>query len=368
MNIRIHRKRGFTLIELLVVIAIIAILIALLLPAVQQAREAARRTQCKNHLKQFGLALHNYHDIHNRFPPRQGGSGSGSVAGNPAALSAARTSYAGHVFLLPMLEQAPLYAEIMAFNPNITSFNAYFYTGKNNPNFQCPSDPGSSDPIVPARTAGLNNYVYSSGDTFGDSTTQTSCSPSAPLRVAPSRGMFGALLCYGFRDCTDGTSNTIAMAERSKPVAAIDAAGLVVGVSPLTVPLQCSSLYNRATKKYLIPAAPNNDSAPGYRAYAGNAFFASFSTVLPPNSAHCYDGSVVCGSLHWSPVLASASSSHVGGAQVLMTDGSVRFISENIDTGNQSATIPAMTAGNASPYGVWGALGTRAGGEVINEF
>lgn len=364
MSLKSYR-RGFTLIELLVVIAIIAVLIALLLPAVQQAREAARRSTCKNNLKQFGLALHNYHDVFNMFCPRQGGGGSGSVAGGAGAGS--RTGYAGHYFLLPYLDAAPLYNQLTGAAP-IVPWHTSFYTGRKNPNFECPSDPGQVDPVVPGRTAGLNNYVYSSGDSMGDSATQAGCSNTAPLRTAPTRGMFGALLCYGLRDATDGSSNTIAMAERIKATGSPRGVGLVVGVSPLTNPLQCSALYNRTTRSYLIDASPLNDSAPGYRAYAGNAFFASFSTATPPNSASCYDGSVVCGSLHWSPTLTSASSFHTGGAQVLMCDGAVRFVSENIDSGNQSATLPGYTAAGTSPYGVWGALGTRQAGEVVGEF
>ncbi len=365
--LRSSRRQGFTLIELLVVIAIIAILIALLLPAVQQAREAARRTQCKNNLKQFGLALHNYHDVYNRFCPRQGGSGSGSAPPVNVSTGGARTAYAGHIFLLPYVEQANLYTTIMSFSPNITPFNTWFW-GKPAPEgFSCPSDPGQVDPIVAARTSGLNSYVYSAGDSVGDSQTNPGTNNTI-LLARPTRGMFGALVCYGFRDCTDGTSNTVAMAERARATSGPRGQGLVVGVSPLTNPAQCNALFNRQTKRYLIDAAPLNDSAPGYRPFGGNAFFAAFSTAAPPNSAHCYDGAVVLNSVHWNPTLASASSYHVGGVQVLMCDGSVRFISENIDSGNQGATIPAITGSGPSPYGVWGALGTRDGGEVVGEF
>jgi hypothetical protein len=234
--------------------------------------------------------------------------------------------------------------------------------------FNCPSDPGTIDPVIAVRTAGLNSYVYCSGDSVGDSTTQAGCSAANPIQVRPTRGLFGAMLCYGVRDAVDGSSNTIAMAEKARATGAPRGRGLVVGVSPLTNPAQCAALYNRTLQEYLIDALPNNDSAPGYRAFAGNAFFASFSTALPPNSAHCYDGGSVCGSLHWSPVLASASSYHVGGAHALMGDGAVKFISENIDAGNSAATIPAINGSGRSPYGVWGALGTRGANEVVGEF
>jgi hypothetical protein len=158
------------------------------------------------------------------------------------------------------------------------------------------------------------------------------------------------------------------MAERARAVSSPRGRGLVAGVAPLNTAAQCAALYNRTTQTYNINAAPLNDSAPGYRAFAGNAFFVSVSTALPPNSASCYDGSVVLNSIHWNPTLASAGSWHVGGVHGLMADGSVRFISENIDSGNQSATIPSITAGGPSPYGVWGAVGTRAGGEAIRNF
>ncbi len=365
---RSRLRNAFTLIELLVVIAIIAILIALLLPAVQQAREAARRTQCRNNLKQFGLALHNYHDVYGVFAPRQGGSGSGSAPPPSTAIGGARTGYAGHVFLLPYLDQGPRYQEIMGTVPNAVPWSSPLFVGRSAPEaFNCPSEPGSVDPVQPARTAGLNSYVYCSGDSIASSQTQNSAATD-PLTPRPTRGLFGALVCYGVKDCIDGSSNTIAMAERCRPIQSPRGRGLVVGVSPLTNPAQCMAMYNRTTRSYLVDAAPLNDSAPGYRGFAGNAFFAAFSTALPPNSAHCYDGSVVLNSVHWNPTLASASSYHVGGAHALLGDGSVRFISENIDTGNSGATLPSPTTSSTSPYGVFGAIGTRAGGEVVGEF
>ena len=125
-------KRGFTLIELLVVIAIIAILIALLLPAVQQAREAARRTQCKNNLKQIGLALHNYHDVHNGFP-----------MGNMIPGTHGPTAW---VAMLPFIEQAPLFNQINFsaagswwFGSGAASVNAATFSGKKIPGYICPS-------------------------------------------------------------------------------------------------------------------------------------------------------------------------------------------------------------------------------------
>ncbi len=365
------RRHAFTLIELLVVIAIIAILIALLLPAVQQAREAARRTQCKNNLKQFGLALHNYHDVYNRFCPRQGGPGTSAPIGNgPNGPGQSRTSWSGHVYLLPYMDQAPWYNEITAQRRVAWDRAAGTAFARPAPaSMNCPSDPGTLDPVVPARTQGVNSYIYCQGDSVAGSDTNPGNDAANALRVIPTRGMFGALICYGLRDCTDGSSNTIAMAEHARPFSSPRDVGLLVAASPLTAPIQCTALYDRTLRQYVIDAAPLNDSAPGYRAMAGNAFFASFSTAVPPNSASCFDATVTLNSIHWNPTLRAAGSFHEGGAQVLMCDGSVRFISENIDTGNLAATLPmANASGGISPYGVWGGLGTRAGGEVIGEF
>jgi prepilin-type N-terminal cleavage/methylation domain-containing protein/prepilin-type processing-associated H-X9-DG protein len=355
-------RRGFTLIELLVVIAIIAILIALLLPAVQQAREAARRTQCRNNLKQYGLALHNYHDVFNLFPARQLGSGGSAVV---AGTFNARTSYSPNVALLPYMDGAPTFTLISGLTANMRPWDGIVpWNGAAPAMFNCASDPGHTSPH--GNTRGLASYVWSSGDSVAHSKTQPNMTVGEPLVPIGSRGAFGILTCYRMSDFTDGSSNTIGMSERARAVVGTRGRGLVVGMTPLNG-AGCNAFYDRATQMYLIDAAPLNDTAPGYRAYAGNAFFAAFNTIMPPNSANCYDTANLPGtSIHWQPGIFAASSRHVGGAHVLMMDGAVKFVSENIDSGNQSATIPAPTTSTASPFGVWGALGTRASGETAS--
>ncbi|MCA9083104.1 MAG: DUF1559 domain-containing protein [Planctomycetaceae bacterium] len=356
------RSRGFTLIELLVVIAIIAILIALLLPAVQQAREAARRTQCKNNLKQLGLALHNYHDVFGKFVYMKGGS-TGASAQPRTGHNYNRRS--GIISLFPYFDMANLYNQIEAGDPSVPIPPGgpapwYSWNGWNqkSPALRCPTDPGVQRP------RGVNNYAFSRGDFIGTGTGNGRDSQDG-------NGMFAFRSTFAVRDVLDGTSNTIAMSERviasfgrnGKGSPTVQE-GILTNVTGITTsPGSCLAAAAAITKgnRYTTWSAVKGKFSSTY--CDGQPENVAFNTVLPPNAPSCTndtnnnsDGAVS---------VLSASSYHTGGVQVLMCDGAVRFISENIDTGNLGV---ATSRGSASPYGVWGALGTRGGGETIGEF
>lgn len=348
-NIVRERRRGFTLIELLVVIAIIAILIALLLPAVQQAREAARRSTCKNNLKQLGLALHNYHDVFGMFVLRRGGTNTGPI-NNSSRLS-------GFVGLLPYMDQAPLFNKISAGDSTNPPFGPSAWTGwsvwnVSIPMLRCPSD-GRNKQIV--RT---NNYVFC----LGDSATS--------INGTSSRGMFPYRNGTRIRDITDGTSNTIAMSEhvRANYAPATSNAsrnrveGVAMGQAPRTNPGACMSLASGSG----WVSGTSVKGRHGTSLWDGQAERCAFNTILPPNAPSCAEGTNVnADSTH---AALAPSSMHTGGVHALMADGAVRFISSNIDTGNLNTASPSPSALSPSPYGVWGALGTKEGGEVLGEF
>ena len=362
------RRRAFTLIELLVVIAIIAILVALLLPAVQQAREAARRTQCKNNLKQFGLAMHNYHDNFNMFPYAKGGT---FGYGNASRLDGNYERRTGIVCLLPYMEQTALYSQIDAGNPTTsppvppggpapwsgTAPAPAIYSPRIS-FFSCPTDPG----IISAR--GNCSYAFSRGDYIGvDAGTGRDAQNSS--------GLFCLRRCFSMRDVTDGTSNTIAMAERVQANFGIGGKGtptikegILVNVGAITTsPGSCiaAAAAIRQGDRYTTGAAVKGRFSSIW--CDGQPEINSFYTVTPPNGPSCInDGN---GNADGAVGMFPPSSMHTGGIQAVLADGSVRFISENIDTGNLGV---ATVIGNRSPYGVWGALGTKGGGEVIGEF
>jgi prepilin-type N-terminal cleavage/methylation domain-containing protein len=364
--------RGFTLIELLVVIAIIAVLIALLLPAVQQAREAARRTQCRNNLKQLGLALHNYHDVFGMFPLGRTGT------------HLQNRRIGGFVGLLPYLDQAPLYNAIWADGGAIAAHINNVNWNTEIAMLRCPSDNfrWAAPPVAQsAYRNGKTNYRFSGGDSiwapttgsirgnqgnaFGNATANTQGMPT------PTRGMFGYNVGIPIRDCVDGTSNTIAMAEhvvaefmlgQKSAVRLIE--GTVWDVYPAATlrdnPGVCLAEIG-AGGMYRDPAVVKGFHGDRW----GEGYFERifFNTVLPPNGPSCCQGGGAGGNCETNVI--TPSSYHTGGIHALMTDGAVRFISENIHTGNLGS--PQVNSG-PSPYGIWGALGTKDGSETTGEF
>ncbi len=374
-----RRKQGFTLIELLVVIAIIAVLIALLLPAVQQAREAARRSQCKNNLKQLGLALHNYHDVYNMFCPRKGGSdgcidNGGVRSGNCNRLS-------GFMALAPYMDQAPLFNKVAAGDvANALGGGVVQPGGREGwagwvgwnsriPGLLCPSDG------LTAPAANSNNYLFCIGDSGGQPGTGTAGATTGNdiIRDATTvRGAFAFRNCYGLADFTDGSSSTICMSEgvRGSNTGLNTTAGgdysklnsIVMNQPASTNPAACMNLASGST----LIAGLTVKNWRGRHMWDGQPERVGFTTILPPNGVACSEAAN--GNADAERSALPPSSLHTGGVHCLMGDGAVRFISENIDTGNLGAANPRFSSPGASPYGVWGSLGSKSGGEVAGEF
>lgn len=364
-------KAAFTLVELLVVIAIIGILVGLLLPAVQAAREAARRMQCTNNLKQIGLSVMNYESTFKSLPVRRGGTDSG-----PNPLTRNWHNYARLSVFVPLLafvEQGNLTNRInagetvgglyfppggpSAWYPRIDGEQpTYFPWSVSIPTYQCPSD----SPI-PTRWGqhGTNSYAVNMGDTLND----------VNAGAAEMRGPFGSNTRYKrLGSITDGTSNSISFSERTAHNANNDN-GVVLNstgaqdISRFTA--QVDNVRNRPSDCKAVTIGTK--FIPGRTLKGrfgilwtdGQAERTGFNTILPPNSPSCTnDGNTAADS---NGGVFSAGSFHTGGANCAMLDGSVRFVSSSIDAGNSSA--PPVTSG-LSPYGVWGAMGTVSGGEV----
>lgn len=311
-----RRGRGFTLIELLVVIAIIAILIALLLPAVQQAREAARRTQCKNNLKQLGLALHNYHDVFLCFPFGHEGT---------------TKSFSAFSMLLPYLEQGNLYSKI-DFDVPVGHANNAAPLLAELPALRCPSDLANALPAL----GGATNYFVNkgSGVLWG--------LPTGPNGIySPQNGVMHYGSKVRMADITDGTSSTAAICER------LLADGNNAKVSPVAdVFFSPASPVTADEAVQICNAIDINSLANQFPLYMGAPWM---------NGQHCYlhtnvPNSRSCGFFLINRATMPPSSRHTGGVQLLLCDGSVRFTTDNID------------------LQIWRAVGTRDGGEVLGEF
>ncbi len=330
--------RGFTLIELLVVIAIIAILVALLLPAVQQAREAARRTQCKNHLKQIALAIHNYVDVATVLPPSACIDTEITATGNNG-------SWGVHGRILPFLDQANLYNSV---DLTIAWDFQQAIDGLKIPIYACPSDPRSDEsrnpgkgrPVLYPTTYGFNFGTWFVFDPITGRGGDGAFYPNAKLRMAAF---------------TDGTSNTLLVAE----VKAWTPYRRNGGPSTTTAP-------SSVTEAEVIVASGVQFKNTGHTEWPdGRVHHHGFTTTMPPNSqVSCSDGSNIfdeCDYNSWqegkngvngspSYAIITSRSYHDGLVNVGLADGSIRSISESLDKG------------------VWRALGTRNGGEVIGQF
>ena len=354
MNVRARVKRGFTLIELLVVIAIIAILIALLLPAVQQAREAARRTQCRNNLKQLGLALHNYHDAFNTFPP---GIVSKIDNNNAADQTSSEVGcWAWGTFILPYIDQGPLYntlnpgpmlleqvaatpVGLRALQTPLEAFRCASDTGPQLNNFD--NTLGGSEQTVNFYsrfiTDGTNkipiatsNYMIVAGP--GDSTTPA----IYPGQYGPPLGIAWQNSRCKIRDITDGTSNTFAIGERAWRFNDLTAgAGTIYGVSASpVVNISQSGSWN-------IKSAYTNVSGLTYDG-------PNWSTNNRQHQSRAFN------------------SPHEGGVFFLMCDGAVRFISENIDQRKGTVSAPGYPADVVT--NTYGRLAARNDGLPVGEF
>jgi len=355
-TVRRLRLVGFTLVELLVVIAIIGILIALLLPAVQAAREAARRAQCTNNLKQLGLAHHNYHDSYKVFVYRMGGtwcSGCGSRDHNTYRRS-------GFISLLPFFEQGAMWDRIKAGDATTAPEGPVGWTGwgpwnRSPDTLKCPSDEGCRF------QTDSNSYAFCAGDQIVSIRTDET-----------QRGVFSYLRCTKIANIRDGTSNTVMMSERcshadttkftgrSAPTCGAHEVqhvkGVAVGVGGLrNSPNIC---YTYTDGKYIVSGTPVH-SYFGQNWHDGEIAIVGFNTVLPPNAPACDEGGSWGDANH---MVIPPSSRHPGGVNVLLADGSVRFVSETIDTGNTGVRQPDA---GPSQYGVWGAMGSKAGGEAV---
>ncbi|MDR2762705.1 MAG: DUF1559 domain-containing protein [Planctomycetaceae bacterium] len=356
---RFLRLMGFTLVELLVVIAIIGVLIALLLPAVQYAREAARRMSCSNKLRQLGIAVHVYHDANNSLPSYDFGPDNRDPSGWNLS------KYSTFVALLPFIELDSVAEELRNEDNDPTNpyHNIAVSDGSNgkipilNPTrsaFICPSDRGSNlksreinysdlDLSGDGADASATSYQVSSGDT-----------PFGFIRHV-GRGAFVSQEWLCLDNITDGTSNTIMMSEHR---ISLNVSRHVLDANVISAAMSSGAWFITCLaeevggRMYSDTASLDHQIGRNWASASTNA--TSFCTIMPPNSPACTDA------VNYN-YYAGPTSYHSGGVNVLRCDASVQFISDTVDYGDLNQQPP--TSGQ-SPFGVWGAMGSRDGDET----
>jgi type II secretory pathway pseudopilin PulG len=345
MSNRHRRRAGMTLVDVVVVIVILALMSTLILPAIQQMREQSRKSSCSHNLRTLGLAMHNYHDVYKCFPPMRLGTMGGE--GEQASVLSNRYCMNGLVSLLPFYEQQRVYDRARSRNFGPVPW-------RNEPDtwaVQISLLLCASDNANPKTATGNSSYKFNLGTTVKDNHS---------VWGTPSNGVFTVMgdpaarrRSIGMRDIRDGTSNTIAMSERriENHAEPDDVANVAINVGQANTDepaLAYEACWGTATehfgKKYNAGQKIRTGHAPGERWADGRPYFAGFTTIIPPNGPSC-----LVGDAHGGPGVFTASSRHAGFVTVLLCDGSLREVTDDVETR------------------VWMAMGTRAQGEVVRE-
>ena len=381
---RARARIGFTLVELLVVIAIIGVLVGLLLPAVQSARSSARRTACVNKTKNVALAAINHHETKKSLPSRNGGTCCYGNTANDPTKTAQYSNNAGRrsafVEILPYMEETVMYDDIMAGDLTNAAGGPYAYSSWTQWN-TAPATLSCPDDTAIYRAAGHNFAIC-----IADSATFTnSVSATVPnVATAAGRGLWNvgawtntttspptrANTGVKFKECTDGLSKTILFSER---VRGSSNSGTWAASSATRIREAIAQVAGISTDPSACQAVQSNDfyvdgtqvkTVWGNLWTDGQAERVGFHTILPPNSPSC--GAATTNADNTTAILPPTSN-HPGGVNVAFADGAVAFIADSIDTGNLKVVVSNTSTG-PSPYGVWGALGTKSAGENATNY